>query len=146
MVARNGNAPLSSGCEPAALLLSYQAWKGWNFRKVAPAPGDAPGFSDRKSDVLLLHHAGLGKGKRRNWRSTKDLHPGSHGMGQLFSRQFPRLAGRAPKEILKLDWEIGCPPWARTTTCRLTGGHCYFDISGQNKKEGGQTSSSDSGR
>jgi hypothetical protein len=25
---------------------------------VAPAPGYAPGFSDRKSDVLLLHHAG----------------------------------------------------------------------------------------
>lgn len=37
MVARRGNAPRYAGCEPAALLLSYQA-----MRKKVPAPGYAP--------------------------------------------------------------------------------------------------------
>ena len=29
MVARRGNAPRSTGCKPAALLLSYRAKKEW---------------------------------------------------------------------------------------------------------------------
>ena len=40
MVARRGNAPRSAGCEPVALLLSYQA-----NEEVAPAPGNAPRFA-----------------------------------------------------------------------------------------------------
>ena len=34
MVARRGNAPRSAGCEPAALLLSYQAMKKWHPHPV----------------------------------------------------------------------------------------------------------------
>ena len=68
MVARGGNAPPYAECESAALLLSYRAIEG----KVAPAPGYAPGFSDRKSDVLLLHHAGkesVATGVMAEWSS-----------------------------------------------------------------------------
>ena len=34
MVARRGNAPRSAGCEPVALLLSYQAMKKWRPHPV----------------------------------------------------------------------------------------------------------------
>ena len=80
MVARGGNAPPSAGCGPAALLLSYRA-----IEKMAPAPGYAPGFSDRKSDVLLLHHAG-----KEMWRSTEDSNLGRLKQARLFSGQLPR--------------------------------------------------------
>ena len=93
MVARDGNAPPSAGCGPAALLLSYRAMKKWH-----PHPVMLRGLPIESRTCCYCTM------RAETWRSTKDLHLGRLIQALLFSRQVPRLAGRAP-----LKDERECP-------------------------------------
>ena len=91
--------------------------------KMAPAPGYAPGFSDRKSDVLRLHHAG----KEIVRRSTEESNLGRLKQARLFSGQLPR-----PIRTCSLDmnwkWLSGVDSHHDTPLNRRA---CSFDITGE---------------
>ena len=85
MVARRGNAPRSAGCEPAALLLSYQAMKKWHphpvLRRVLLIENQPCCFCTMRADEVA---------------ERQGLEPWTPLLVRLFSRQRPRPAGRAP--------------------------------------------------